>query len=160
MKRSGKFYRRNEREVMEKLGFNATPNSGSGWITKEDGQNEHCICQLKTTDAEAIKVTLHDIHTLEYNAMVSHKIPVFAIQFLKTNEVFLLIRPEDAQDVAGYIIDPSNIKHNKNTICCPCVNLEPQDHIPSKLITSSDSARKELRDELNNKYKKKGKSAK
>ena len=160
MKRSGRFYRRNEREVMEKLGFNATPNSGSGWITKEDGQNEHCICQLKTTDAETIKVTLHDIHTLEYNAMVSHKIPVFAIQFLKTNEVFLLIRPEDAQDVAGYIIDPSNIKHNKDYSCCPYVNLEHQDRIANKLITSSDSARKELRDELNNKYKKKGKSAK
>ena len=39
MKRSGKFYRKNEKEVMESLGLKATYNSGSGWIEKEDGQN-------------------------------------------------------------------------------------------------------------------------
>lgn len=32
MKRSGKFYRNNEKEVMRSLGFTPTPNSGSGWI--------------------------------------------------------------------------------------------------------------------------------
>lgn len=32
MKRSGKFYRKNEQEVMKSLGLNPTPNSGSGWI--------------------------------------------------------------------------------------------------------------------------------
>ena len=32
MLRSGKFYRRNEAEVMKSLGLKPTKNSGSGWI--------------------------------------------------------------------------------------------------------------------------------
>lgn len=31
-KRSTKFYRKNEREVMKGLGFKPTKNSGAGWI--------------------------------------------------------------------------------------------------------------------------------
>lgn len=31
-KRTGKFYRRNEEEVMESLGLKPTKNSGSGWV--------------------------------------------------------------------------------------------------------------------------------
>lgn len=51
MKRSGKFYRKNEAEVMESLGLKPTKNSGSGWVEKEDGQSDEIICQLKSTDA-------------------------------------------------------------------------------------------------------------
>ena len=36
-KRTGKFYRKNEAEVMKSLGLIPTKNSGSGWIEKEDG---------------------------------------------------------------------------------------------------------------------------
>lgn len=32
MLRSGKFYRRNEAEVMRSLGLRPTKNSGSGWV--------------------------------------------------------------------------------------------------------------------------------
>ena len=32
MTRTTKFYRKNEIEVMERLGFKPTKNSGSGWI--------------------------------------------------------------------------------------------------------------------------------
>ena len=56
-KRTGKFYRKNEAEVMKSLGLIPTKNSGSGWIEKEDGQNDYVICQLKSTDAQSIKVT-------------------------------------------------------------------------------------------------------
>ena len=38
MKRSGRFYRRNEAEVMKQLGLEPTPNSGSGWIVKENDE--------------------------------------------------------------------------------------------------------------------------
>lgn len=102
-KRSGKFYRKNEREVMKNLGFEPTPNSGSGWIVKEDGQNEDAICQLKSTDAKSIRIDQKDIEVLEYNALVAHKIPVFAIQFLNTNEVFLLVRPENLKEVVKVV---------------------------------------------------------
>lgn len=146
MKRSGKFYRKNEREVMEDLGFKPTPNSGSGWIVKEDGQNDYLICQLKSTDAQSIKVNQKDIRILEHNAAVEHKVPVFAIQFLNTNEVWIMCKPEDISDVAQYIetgetkreqiIDVKDVKSVK-------VN---------KVIKSSGNAREQFHEEINKKY--------
>ena len=59
--RSFKFYRKNEEEVMGALGLKPTKNSGSGWIEKEDGQNDYLICQLKSTDAQSIKVNQKDM---------------------------------------------------------------------------------------------------
>lgn len=94
-KRSTKFYRKNEEEVMKQLGFKPTKNSGAGWVEKEDGQNEQCICQLKSTDKRSISIKQDDLHILEQNAAVAHKLPVFALQFLNTNEVWVMIKPED-----------------------------------------------------------------
>lgn len=102
-KRSTRFYRRNEEKVMHALGFNPTKNSGAGWIEKEDGQNDYLICQLKSTDARSISVKQDDIRILEHNAAVSHKLPVFAIQFLNTGEVWLMAKPEDFCGVSEYI---------------------------------------------------------
>lgn len=103
MKRSGKFYRNNEAEVMKILGLEPTIGSGSGWIEKEDGQSDSVICQLKSTDAASIRIKREDIFTLEYNAEVAHKIPVFAIQFLDGNDVFLLMRPENLEELAKHL---------------------------------------------------------
>jgi hypothetical protein len=102
-KRSTRFYRRNEAEVMQSLGLTPTKNSGAGWIEKEDGYNDYLIAQLKSTDAESIRVALEDIHKLEYNANVAHKIPLFVIQFLKTNELFILSKPADFPSITEYI---------------------------------------------------------
>ena len=110
--RSFKFYRKNEEEVMKSLGLKPTKNSGSGWIEKEDGQNDYVICQLKSTDAQSIKVNQKDIRTLEKNAMIEHKIPMFAIQFLNTGEVWLMLKPDDLPDSAEYILTGS-IKENR-----------------------------------------------
>lgn len=103
MARSGKFYYQNEKEVMERLGLKPTKGSGSGWLEKEDGQNEALIAQLKSTDALSIKLALSDIHTLEYNAVIAHKIPVFMVQFLQSNELFLVVKPADISSVAKYL---------------------------------------------------------
>lgn len=90
--RGTKFYRKNETQVMEDLGFKPTKNSGAGWIEKEDGINDTHICQLKSTDAMSISIKQNDLHILENNAAVSHKEPVFAFQFLNTGEVWVAIR--------------------------------------------------------------------
>jgi len=103
MKRTTQFYRKNEAEVMKSIGLVPTKNSGAGWKEKEDGQNEFIIAQLKSTDNASIPVKLDDIHTLEYNATVSHKIPLFVIQFLKTHEIFLMVKPVDIGQVAKYL---------------------------------------------------------
>lgn len=147
-KRSTKFYRKNEEEVMKALGLKPTKNSGSTWIEKEDGQSDYLICQLKSTDHQSISVKQKDIRILEDNANVSHKIPIFAIQFLNTGEVWLMAKPEDFTEVAKYI----------NTGKCEkpqCIELEdvsaPK---PKKVISSSASARERYRAEQNKKYDK------
>lgn len=93
-KRSTKFYRKNEAEVMKRLGFNPTPNSGAGWLIKEDGDNEQAICQLKSTDKQSISIKQTDLHILEQHALEAHKLPVFAIQFLNLDEVWIMVKPE------------------------------------------------------------------
>ena len=102
-KRSTKFYRKNEAEVMQKLGLKPTKNSGAGWVEKEDGQNDYLIAQLKSTDAQSIKVNLRDIEVMEANAIIAHKVPVFVIQFLSTDDVFIMARPSDMKHVVDYI---------------------------------------------------------
>lgn len=172
MKRSTKFYRKNEVEVMESLGLKPTKNSGSGWIEKEDGQNDYVICQLKSTDAQSIKVNQKDIRVLEYNASVSNKLPLFAIQFLNTNEVWLMMKPEDVTEIAKYIKDgeckrTENIFGENPTGVAPdCYNgyvtasLSEQNPREVEIIAGGHSAGKQaFMKELESKYKKKGKSA-
>ena len=139
------------------LGFNPTPNSGSGWIVKEDGQNDLAICQLKSTDAKSIKINLQDLHTLEYNSIVAHKVPIFAIQFLETNEVFLVVSPESLCEASESILTGKRINVPEN-------DLNALQSLPEvserKMIKSTDSARHDIRTEINYKYKKEGRSAK
>lgn len=96
-KRSTKFYRKNEAEVMHRLGFKPTRNSGATWIEKCDGQSDHCICELKSTDNSSFTVKQEYLHTLEAHAIEAHKLPVFAFQFLNTDEVWLSIKESDIE---------------------------------------------------------------
>lgn len=159
MKRSGKFYRKNEKEVMEQLGLEQTLNSGSGWIEKEDGQSECVIAQLKSTDAQSIKVELKDIHTLEYNAEVVHKLPVFVVQFLASGETFLLVRPELLEELAQYL-QTGKVVDNRLFTIEDVPDMRPGSNPGRRTIKSSDRAREDVREELSSKYRKKGRSAK
>lgn len=153
--RSFKFYRKNEQEVMESLGLKPTKNSGSGWIEKEDGQNDYVICQLKSTDAQSIKVNQKDIRTLEKNAMIEHKIPMFAVQFLNTGEVWLMLKPEGLQDASEYILTGS-IKESR--LDHLGIDLEASDDlraISHKSIKSSGSSREMFHKQQSKKYNKK-----
>ena len=53
MKRSGKFWYRNEKKTLEALGFKQIPGSGNGFAAKEDGENELALVQLKSTDSSS-----------------------------------------------------------------------------------------------------------
>lgn len=94
-KRSTKWYRKNEAEVMRRLGFEPTRNSGATWIDKGDGQNEHCLCELKSTDHESFSIKQSVLHQLEAQAIEAHKLPVFAFQFINTDEVWVAIKESD-----------------------------------------------------------------
>ena len=158
MKRSGKFYRKNEAEVMESLGLKPTKNSGSGWVEKEDGQSENVICQLKSTDAESIRIHKKDLDTLNYNAAVTHKIPVFAIQFLQSNEVYLLFKPEMLNELAEYI--KTGEYEDANTFVGIDLS-EHKDMSPGNgmVIKSSSKAREQFNREKEKRFKKEKRSA-
>lgn len=158
MKRSGKFYRRNEEKVMLSLGLKPTKNSGSGWVEKEDGQSDKIICQLKSTDKESMRLNKYDIDTLNYNAAVSHKLPVFAIQFLSSNETYLLVKPEQLCDVAKYI-QTGEVETENEFIGLDLSDYEESYATPKVRVKSSSKARESYNREREEKYKKKGKSA-
>lgn len=159
MKRSGKFYRNNEKEVMRSLGFEPTPNSGSGWIVKEDGQNEELICQLKSTDAKSIRIVKSDLDTLEYNALVAHKLPVFVVQFLSTNECFLVVKPENLEDIAKYL-KTGEVSSGKFDLGIELVGgSDDSVQVVKKKISSGSKSRKMFDNEMAEKYRKKSKSA-
>ena len=149
-KRSTKFYRKNEEEVMKSLGLKPTKNSGAGWIEKEDGHNDFVICQLKSTDAESMRVKQSDIRILEHNANVSHKLPMFAIQFLNSGEVWLMAKPIDFTEIANYIDTGKCIIEE----AMEAPKDKPVRKKATKLISSDENAREQFRQENENKYKK------
>ena len=102
-KRSTKFYRKNEAEIMKRLGFKPTRNSGATWIDKCDGQSDHFICELKSTGHNSFTVKQEYLHTLETHAIEAHKIPVFAFNFLNTEEVWLNIKESDIEAIKAII---------------------------------------------------------
>lgn len=160
MRRSGKFYRNNEKDVMEQLGLQPTKNSGSGWIEKEDGQSENVLCQLKSTDAQSIKVSKYDLDTLQYNAMVAHKLPVFAIQFLQSNEVYVVCKPELLKQLAEYLQTGEVPSATENALLG--IDLNGREDVSpqcGRVIRSSSSARQQFNEEQQAKYRKGGKSA-
>lgn len=152
MKRSGKFYRKNESDVMKELGLEPTPNSGSGWIIKEDGQNDYLICQLKSTDAQSIKINQKDIRILEKNAVTAHKIPIFCIQFLNTGECWLMAKPEQFIEVAEIL--NGCIPKSDNDILNIDNDVENESINITRKIKSSGNARLEYQKEQDKKYDK------
>lgn len=120
-KRSTKWYRKNEAEVMHRLGFKPTRNSGATWIEKCDGQSDHCICELKSTDNSSFTIKQEYLHTLESHAIEAHKLPVFAFQFLNTDEVWLSVKESDIEAFKG-LIKQSVLEELKESI----ISKKPQ----------------------------------
>lgn len=73
------------------LGLNPVIMSGAGWVDKEDGENENILCQLKSTDADSIRINKLDLEKLEYHSSVSHKLPLFIIQFLEDDSLYAVL---------------------------------------------------------------------
>jgi hypothetical protein len=82
MAKTSKFWFKNEKEIMGKLGLKPSPRSGAGEVIKEDGYNEHILCQLKSTEAEQITIRKLDVEKLQYHSDIDKKIPLFVIQFV------------------------------------------------------------------------------
>ena len=144
---------------MKSLGLKPTKNSGSGWVEKEDGISDAVICQLKSTDKESIKLNKRDIDVLNYNAGVCHKMPVFAIQFLQSNEVYLLVKPDMLTDIAKYIEKGTYTSQN-DFLDLDVSDVEETTVKTKRKIKSSSSARIRFNEENEKKFKKERRSAK
>ena len=144
---------------MKSLGLKPTKNSGSGWTEKEDGISDAVICQLKSTDKESIKLNKRDIDVLNYNAGVCHKMPVFAVQFLQSNEVYLLVKPDMLTDIAKYIETGTYTSQN-DFLDLDVSDTEETAVKAKRKIKSSSSARIRFNEENEKKFKKERRSAK
>lgn len=144
---------------MKSVGLKPTKNSGSGWVEKEDGISDAVICQLKSTDKESIKLNKRDIDVLNYNAGVCHKMPVFAVQFLQSNEVYLLVKPDMLTDIAKYIETGTYTSQN-DFLDLELSDVEETTVKTKRKIKSSSSARIRFNEENEKKFKKERRSAK
>lgn len=144
---------------MKSLGLKPTKNSGSGWVEKEDGMSDTVICQLKSTDKESIKLNKRDIDVLNYNAGVCHKMPVFAVQFLQSNEVYLLVKPDMLTDIAKYI-ETGTFTSQNDFLDLDVSDTEETTVKAKRKIKSSSSARIRFNEENEKKFKKERRSAK
>lgn len=156
-RRTGKDWYKNEREVMELLGLVQVPGSGSSWVAREDGENDFVLCQLKSTDASSIRVQLQDIHELQLHAAESSKLPVFAVQFRETSEVFLLVSPVDLQEAAEHLADPRKRAPRKKRH--KPLQVGSSEWEPPKPVASASKGREKFQMEHEKKYEKKTRSA-
>lgn len=155
-RRTGKFYSKNEKEIMSRYGLKATPMSGAGWIAKEDGYNDYVLAQLKSTDANSYKLLLDDIDKLEYHAIVENKIPLFIIEFLQRDEVYFVLKPNDLVKLSKYL-ELGEYKETKilNELNELNEKKEKESNNKRKKIESSNKARKHFYKELEEERKKK-----
>lgn len=145
--RSSKFWFKNEKEVMKRLGFEPVKGSGSGWIDKEDGESEVALAQLKSTEAESYKLNYLDIEKLEYHASVSHKLPVFVIQFLNRG-TYILLNVENLNDLYDFLVS--------NKIETPKAGVKIEEGaLKRKSIKSSNNGRQNFYKERENQWKRK-----
>lgn len=154
--RTQKFYFKNEAEVMKDLGLTPTKGSGSGWIEKEDGYNDHVIAQLKSTDKQSYKLNHLDLAKLEHNAMVENKIPMFILQFLSNDSRYALVNIEDIPALAEYI-ETGEVKMEQSNIIKDFIEggeeLSPVK--PKRTIKSSASAREKFHKEKQDSWERK-----
>lgn len=122
-RRLSKWYFKNEKAVMSKLGFKPQPGSGNNWLAKEDGENEFFLAQLKTTDADSYRINRLDLDKVEYHALVNHKIPVFINQFLADGHIYLTINIEHLEELISFWSNNSGQK----TGPCDALNIGGQE---------------------------------
>lgn len=129
---------------MKGLGFKPAPASGAGWIVKEDGENDLAMVQLKSTDSTRYTLDMLDMKKLEYHANISHKIPIFVVQFLKEDRLYAIVPVDNIIDLkdsveTGRIQDKVTIK-------------EPEPVTSRRLVKSSKKAREQFFEEREKKY--------
>lgn len=144
MRRKGKFYSKNEKEVMKGLGLTPAPASGAGWIVKEDGENELSMVQLKSTDSTRYTLDMLDMKKLEYHAQVSNKIPIFLVQFLQEDRMYAIVPVDSILDLSK-TLETGHVQER--------ISIKPEKLVSSRaLIRSSKTSRDKFFEEKEKQY--------
>lgn len=145
MKRAQRYYARNEKKVMEELGFYSVPRSGAGWVHKEDGENELLLCQLKSTDAGEARVRRADLDKLAVHASITHKLPIFALQFLSDGKIYFVVEKDKFAETAKALEGKSKVEQVSPPL--PCAGATQEGELAQNCAEEIYSAR-EARDVL------------
>lgn len=143
-KRSGKFYSQNEKRTLKALGLTPAPASGAGWVVKEDGENETLMVQLKSTDSLSYRLSRLDMKKLEFHADVSHKVPVFLVQFLKDDRLYAII---DVKNIDDLFYGLRGIKPTTTSVDIASIREEIEE------IDIASTTTKERKEKINKKEK-------
>lgn len=148
MKRTGKFYSKNEKETLSRLGLKPSPMSGAGWVIKEDGENDIVMVQLKSTDSSSYRLDLLDLTKLEYHADISRKVPIFLIQYLKTGKIYAVVDIDNIKEL-GEALDTGKVKEKM-------VIKDIESTVEKKVVKTSKKSREQFFKERGEKFGKRG----
>ena len=121
---------------MQQLGLTPTQRSGGGWIEKEDGYNDFVLCQHKSTDSGSYSIKQDDLRKLEYHALVEKKLPLFVLQFLQDDSLYLVIKPENLLEIVEYLTLPKSAP--QVDLVAP-VTIETTVETPEKKVIKSSN---------------------
>ena len=155
--RKQKFWFKNEKRVMKRLGFEPVPGSGSGWVNKEDGENECALAQLKATDADSYRLNYLDIEKLEYHAQVAHKIPIFLVEFLGRG-TYMMLNVDDLEDLKSVCFGGSPyLSENTSSVNTMPADIDIQEPPKQfkKVKSGSNSSRNKFYEERDRQWQKK-----
>lgn len=147
MSKNVKWYFKNEKRIMKKLGFTPTQGSGSGWISKEDGENDYFLAQLKSTSANSYSIKRDDLDKLEYHSNVVHKIPVFVVQFIDDGKIYLTFPIEYMDECIKYWNDNKSSSNVISESLDDIIELQQED-------IEEDNNRKQIKSGNKKKYNK------
>lgn len=149
-----KFWFRNEKNVMKRLGLNSVPGSGSDWIHKEDGESDTVMVQLKSTEADSYRVNYLDIEKLEYHAQVAHKIPIFLVEFLGRG-TYMMLNVDDLEDLKSVCFGGSPyLSENTSSANIMPADIDIQEPLKQfkKVKSGSNSSRNKFYEERNRQW--------
>ena len=145
MQRTARYYGKNEAATMRDLGLSPVPRSGAGWVHKEDGENEAILCQLKSTDAAEARIRRIDLDRLAYHAAISHKAPLFAIQFLNDGKIYFVVEKDKFAETAKALEGKSKAEQVSPSLPCAGATQEGE---PAQNCAEEIYSAREARDVL------------
>lgn len=151
MRPGTKFYREHEREIMERFGFTPSPNSGAGWMWKDDGRNDKTVVELKSTAARSITIKRDDWDKLVDHSLVEGKRPLLVTDWWKTDDVLFTMRPEDMLTICRSIYPEEFTVPPPDQV--PYMSVQDVKVKPKRRIKSNPLAEAKIQKEREEKWK-------